>query len=328
MRISVVIATFNRAPSLRTSLEQLRMQRYESGDEVVVVDNGSVDETPKVIASVAADFPVPLRHLREPTPGKTPALIAGLATARGDVLALTDDDVMVGTDWIATVRRIFSDPSIALVGGRVDPIWERPAPHWLQLGDEDSYTAMAGPLALLHYGGEQALGPRTAVGANLVVRRDVMEALGGFVAHLGRQPGTLLSGEDHDFCQRAVAAGYRCEYRPELRVGHRVPANRLRLRYFLRWFFWSGVTEATLDGWDGTVRSRSRLVTVRYFARRLLTAALFASIMLLRGRRSEAAVHAMAAASAAGYLTQRMGNRRRGVREQFERLKRLAGVQG
>ena len=91
---------------------------------------------------------------------------------------------------------------------------------------------MSSPLALLHYGEAQDLGRRTAVGANMAVRRSVFEALGGFAPHLGKRRGTLLGGEDHDFCQRAVAAGYRCEYRPELRVRHWVPAERTRLPLF------------------------------------------------------------------------------------------------
>jgi cellulose synthase/poly-beta-1,6-N-acetylglucosamine synthase-like glycosyltransferase len=74
---------------------------------------------------------------------------------------------------------------------------------------------MASPLALLHYGEAQELGIRSALGANMIVRRTVLDALGGFDPHFGRRSGTLLSGEDHDFCERAVAAGYRCEYRPE-----------------------------------------------------------------------------------------------------------------
>jgi glycosyltransferase involved in cell wall biosynthesis len=307
MRISVVIATFNRASLLRESLDHLSRQQYEAGDEVIVVDNASTDLTPEVIARAAADFPVPLRRLRETTPGKTPALNAGLAAANGDVLALTDDDVLVADDWISTIRRIFEDASLALAGGRVDPRWERPAPSWLRVEQDGHYGPMASPLALLHYGAAQPLAHRTAVGANLVVRRDVLQALQGFAPHLGRQRGTLLCGEDHDFCQRAVAAGYACEYRPELRVRHWVPADRVRLSYYIRWFFWSGVTDAVLK----TDHAHGGAAPFRHLLRRVLSSAPAALAHLAAGRPSASAARLMDGAFACGYFVQSLRRARR-----------------
>ena len=257
MTISVVVATYNRAALLHDALIRLRDQQYEAGDEVIVVDNACTDATPEVIARVAHEFPVPLHRLCEAMPGKSAALNAGLAAARGDILAVTDDDVWVDANWIATMREIFRNPSTALVGGRVDPRWERKAPRWLRVEDAGAYGPMSSPLALLHYGEAQELGVRTALGSNMIIRRSVLDALGGFDPSLSRRPGTLLGGEDHEFCQRAVAAGYRCEYRPELRVQHWVPAERTRLRYYVRWFFWSGITEAMLDSTHPT-GSRAR----------------------------------------------------------------------
>jgi glycosyltransferase involved in cell wall biosynthesis len=308
MRISVVIATYNRAALLEATLAHLRCQQFDRGDEVVVVDNASTDNTSDVVARGQLGFPVPLHYLSEPTPGKTPALNCGIAAAAGDVLALTDDDVLVAGDWLATIRRLFADPSLALVGGRVDPLWERPAPRWLRVECDGCYKEMASPLALLHYGEAQPLGARTAVGANLVVRRAVHDAIGGFATRLGRRRGTLLCGEDHDFCQRVVAAGYRCEYRPELRVRHWVPADRARLRYFLRWFFWLGVTNAVLES-NGLPAVERRLLIPQYMFRRAVRASTAALLLAAARRRAEAAARFMDAAFAAGYLRECVGPR-------------------
>jgi glucosyl-dolichyl phosphate glucuronosyltransferase len=306
MRIAVIVATYNRAPLLRDCLAALQVQRYEPGDEVIVVDNASTDETPALIDEAAARFPVPVRRVRETTPGKTPALNAGVAVATADVLALTDDDVMVAGDWLATVRRLFlEEPDLAVVGGRVDPRWERPAPRWLHVESDGHYDRMASPLALLHYGPRQNLGSRTAVGANMAVRRQVLETVGGFDPHLGRIRGTLMCGEDHEFCQRVVRAGLPAVYTPDLVVRHWVPAERTRLRYYLRWFFWSGVTNAMLD-LTSAGRKDTRPGVPPYLWRRLVAAPGIALLRLLTGRTREAAMALLDATFAAGYIWKRL----------------------
>jgi glucosyl-dolichyl phosphate glucuronosyltransferase len=299
--ISVVIATYNRATHLEATLERLCRQPFAPGDEIVVVDNGSTDTTPDVIARAAARSTIPLHAIREITPGKTPALNAGLAIARGEILALTDDDVLVAEDWIPVSRRIFEDPGVALVGGRVDPLWERPAPRWLRVDEDGHYGGMASPLALLHYGETQPLGARTAVGANLIVRRWVHDAVGGFAPYLGRRRGTLLCGEDHEFCEKVRAAGYRCEYRPELKVQHWVPADRATLRYYFRWFFWSGITNSLLE----RKQCGDRLDIPRHLWRQIAASAANCSAQLALARFPAAAAHAMDGAYALGYVSRR-----------------------
>jgi glycosyltransferase involved in cell wall biosynthesis len=303
--ITVVIATRNRAALLHATLEQLRRQQYEPDDEVIVVDNASSDETAEVIARAADGFPVRLHQLSETAEGKTPALNAGLAAARGDVLALTDDDVLVGEHWIRDIRSAFGRSTLDLAGGRVDPRWERTPPRWLVVEGADSYEHMASPLALLHYGARQDLGQRAVLGSNMAFRRRVLQALGGFAPEFNRRSGNLLSGEDHDFCERAVAAGFQCEYLPELHVRHWVPAERVRLRYYLRWFYSSGVTQAMLDQRPAMGRDpASRVGLSRHYLRRLLTAPVSVLWRTLRGQLGDAASAAIDGALAAGYLVQ------------------------
>jgi glucosyl-dolichyl phosphate glucuronosyltransferase len=315
--ISVVIATHNRASLLRATLDRLRTQAFAPGDEVIVVDNASTDATAEVITEAAEGFTVPLYRRHDLSPGKAPALNAAISVARGDVLALTDDDVLVADDWIAIIRRLFEDPSVALVGGRVDPHWQGAAPAWLQLEENGRYGTMSSPLALLHYGEAQNLGQRTVVGANMAIRRAVFESLGGFAPNLGKRRGTLLGGEDHDFCQRAVNAGYQCEYRPELRVQHWVPIERTRLRYFLRWFFWSGITHAVIDGTAGSNEQTAEHTSASplHWLRRFVLGTVAAPLQALSGRLSAAAAQAMDAAYALGYLAVRVGGRQTAQRD-------------
>jgi GT2 family glycosyltransferase len=304
-RISVIIATYNRAALLDECLDHLARQPFASGDEVIVVDNGSTDGTADVLRRQQERFPVQLVALSEPLPGKSHALAAALAIAGGDILAFTDDDVNVDAGWLCAVRQAMAPDAdgseVALIGGPVQPRWEKRAPGWLKLGR--GYGRLAAPLALLDYGAEALdLGPRTVLGANMAVRRRVLAEIGGFATHLGKLRGTLLSGEDHELCQRVQRAGFRARYCPGATVRHWVPADRVRIGYFLRWFFWSGITNAEIDAGESSQRGIP-LYFVRLFAASLLASAAAAVTL-----KSHTAVdRATKAAFAAGYAAHRAG---------------------
>lgn len=305
MTISIIIATYNRAALLDECLAHLARQPFAPGDEVVVVDNGSVDDTDRVIERHRARFPTPLIHLVETRPGKSHALAVALSMATGDILAFTDDDVNVAPGWLDAVRRTMTDPQVALMGGRVSPRWERRPPSWLRLTGE-AYGRLTAPLALLNYGARPIeLGARTVLGANMAVRRDVIARVGGFATHLGKLRGTLLSGEDAELCRRVQSAGFKAIYDPEADVSHWVPAGRVRLTYFLSWFYWSGITNATMDLGKAARHGRSVLRVPLYLVRRLLTAALGAVGAAARGRTEAAVEHLVDVAFSAGYAAQR-----------------------
>jgi glucosyl-dolichyl phosphate glucuronosyltransferase len=304
MTISVIVATYNRARLLDECLRHIARQRFETGDEIIVVDNGSTDDTSAVLAAHQRISPAPLHIRVEPEPGKSRALARAIGGARGDVLAFTDDDVNVDDGWLDAIREAMRDGRLALVGGRVGPRWQRQPPRWLRPGT-DGYGRLAAPLALLDYGPQPAaLGARTALGANLAVRREVVEQVGGFAPHLGKLRGTLLSGEDHELCQRIQAAGWSTAYWPAARVSHWVPAERTRLRYFVAWFFWSGITHAALEG-DGPPRGRTVLGVPAYLVRRFFGGLAGACAACGLGRLASARERLVDAAFAAGYAAAR-----------------------
>ena len=301
MTISVVIATFNRARELALCLDQLGRQHFRPGDEVVVADNGSTDGTSALLARLAPGFPVPLRAVREARPGKSHAVAAAVAGNTADVLAFTDDDVLVDDRWIARIHEIMERERIDLIGGRVLPRFAARVPDWLVLSGDRGFGRLASPLALLDYGNaREVLGPRTAIGANLVVRRSTFAAVGGYSTALGKLRGTLLSGEDHQLCERVQAAGYRAVYDPSLVVRHLVPADRLKVGYFVRWFFWSGVTHAALDAGrkEGGTARRLR----RYHIAEAARAAGHAALSAARGGWSHAVAALTRLAFSSGYV--------------------------
>jgi GT2 family glycosyltransferase len=225
--------------------------------------------------------------------------------ATGDVAAFTDDDVNVEPGWLAALRAELARPDVALAGGPVEPRWERPAPAWLQLST-CGYGRLAAPLGLLDYGPERTpLGARTLLGANMALRRTALDEVGGFATHLGKLRGTLLSGEDHELCQRVQAAGFGAVYTPAARGRHWVPASRMRLVYFLHWFYWSGITNAAIDSDPAQARTIFGVPAhlVRQFAGGLGGAAASA----VRGRMPAAVDRALDSAFAVGYAARRWG---------------------
>lgn len=305
-RVSVIIATYNRAAHLDECLGRLRRQRFRPGDEVIVVDNGSTDETGQVVARHQAVWTAPLQLLHEARPGKSHAIARALGAVSGDVLAFTDDDVNVGDAWLDAIRVAMSDPAVALAGGPVAGRWESTVPSWFRRACA-RHPRLGAPVGLLDYGSRGVdLGPRTLLGANLAVRREAFTAAGGFAPHLGKLRGTLLSGEDHELCRWVQASGRRAIYEPRAVVHHWVPTHRARLGYVLQWFFWSGITHGIMD-MDMTAPVRGVCGVPFYIVRRAAMASVGVLTALATGRWPIALDRAIDVAFSAGYTAERLG---------------------
>ena len=131
MRATVILCTRNRAASLARTLESAAaMPPAAEPWELLVVDNGSTDDTPAVIASFAGRLPV--RRVFQPLAGLSNARNAGVAEARGDYLLWTDDDVLIDAGWLAAYLAAFDRwPDAALFGGWTAPSFEPPVANWL-----------------------------------------------------------------------------------------------------------------------------------------------------------------------------------------------------
>ncbi len=249
---TILICTYNRAPLLRETLAA--MQRLQQPDncavDMIVVDNNSTDNTAAVVKQAAATSSFPIVLLQERRQGKSFALNTGLAVATGDVLALTDDDVLPSHDWLAKMVDDFRNEPVNFVFGKVFPRWTVTPPPELLTPDAQ---AIWGPLAIVDYGDEpqhyrvDSKGQRLPIGANIGFRRSALLTIGGWRTDLGKVNNTLISGEDHEIFSRLrqhnLYAGY---YDPDVSVRHYVPASRLTRRYFRKWFYWSGKTHALM----------------------------------------------------------------------------------
>src|SRR5947207_1258016 len=122
MLITVAICTFNRAESLRRTLDSLvGMRLPEKLDwEVVVVNNNCTDSTDEVISVFAERLPI--RRTFEPQQGHTMARNRAVKEARGEYIVWTDDDVIVAREWLAAYAEAFHQwPEAAVFGGPIIP---------------------------------------------------------------------------------------------------------------------------------------------------------------------------------------------------------------
>jgi len=133
--ISVILPTYNRATSLRATLESFSRLSLPSDLkwELLVVDNNSTDGTHEVIETLAKSASFPVRYVWEKRQGRSAALNAGIAIAKGDIIAFTDDDVLLHPDWLSSLKSTFDRFDCAAVAGRVVPSWKHPKPAWLEM---------------------------------------------------------------------------------------------------------------------------------------------------------------------------------------------------
>jgi len=243
---SVIVATRDRASQLKSTLEALCSQVSPGCPvEILVVDNGSIDQTREVIEAAARDSRIPVIYLSEARPGKSHALNTAVAHARGDLLAFTDDDVLPSPKWLVAYKQAFGETGADYAAGRILPLWEAAPPRWLTPAQHGVLAVRDGGTQRLILAGvhDQVM----PIGANMAVRRHVLDRVGGWNPDLGKLKNTLRTGEDHEFALKLAAAGFAGVYEPEACALHRVPADRLRLEYFFRWCYSNGRIEAGLE---------------------------------------------------------------------------------
>lgn len=238
MTATVAICTWNRAALLDRTLARLAESRLPAGTmwDVVVVDNNCTDATGEVLARHADRLP--LRALAEPVQGHSHARNRAVSAARGELLVWTDDDVLVGVDWLADLIRAADEhPWADYFGGPVRPWFESVPPAWAR----DSLAELGYCWALVDHGvGTRELAPgEYAYGANFAVRLDAIKAR-RFDPDYGRVAGKLNSGDETRLQDELRASGRRGLWVGPAAVEHYLPASRLTAAYVREVVYWAG----------------------------------------------------------------------------------------
>lgn len=234
MTVAVAICTRDRAPILRETLAHLRATIGEApaGVEVLVVDNGSSDATPDVAAAFA-DWPA-FRSVTEPAPGLSHARNRARQSTEAEWVVYLDDDAFVWDSWLGALREAVARPGVVLVGGPIAPRFESAPPAWF---DPESVRRTFGPEGPL----SDAAAREGFSGGNLGVRRDALDAVGGFDPGLGMIAGRLGLGEETELANRLVERyGNATWHAPGMGIDHLEPAWKQRPRYVAQRAFVNG----------------------------------------------------------------------------------------
>jgi GT2 family glycosyltransferase len=217
MKLSFVIPTRNSGPAIGNCIGSIVAALAVAGlsdAEIIIIDNGSSDDTVAVVRGRALASPVKVTLLSEPQPGRARAFNRGAAASAGTLIASIDDDCTLHRDHVRDMLRHDAvDTRPVLRGGRVE------------LGDPTdlpyTITKRTAPIRMNRAMRSTRHGNimGTIAGCNMVMQRALYERLGPFDENFG--PGSRIgSGDDGDYVIRAYLHGFDIEYVPDMRVKH------------------------------------------------------------------------------------------------------------
>lgn len=201
--VSCIVPVYNGARFIAEAIASILAQDWRP-IEVIVVDDGSTDTTPEILAG----FGAPVRVIRQDNAGPVVARNRGIAAATGEFLSFLDaDDTWVPGKLGRQVGFLLAEPALGFCVGQVQNFWEdEVADEGERLGDSVRARPIAG-----------------YVTGTLVVRREVAGRVGPFDV-------SLAHGDSADWFQRAAQLGVRGELLPEVLLRRRLHlANRSRV---------------------------------------------------------------------------------------------------
>ena len=205
LHVSVVVPTHNRKTDLENCLEALLRQTYPADQfEVLVADDGSSDGTEQLVERYRSRPGPSIRWLGQPRKGPAAARNLGIGNARGEWVAMTDDDCQPQPDWLELFcGAMTAHPEWAGCGGSIVRRNDSPISRYI-----DEFRLFDHPA----YGDEVWY----LVTANAIYRKAVLDEVGGFEESID-WPG----GEDFDLSYRIRQKGYRLGVEPRSVIRHK-----------------------------------------------------------------------------------------------------------
>ncbi len=268
--VAVVICTRNRPEQLRRCLASLT-ELSLAPDEIVVVDNASDGDATRLVATEAG-----VTYVFEPQRGLSHARNTGIASTSSDIVAFTDDDVVVHPDWLSRLLAGFWSESVMSVTGLVLPASldgeaERAFEDVVGGFGQGFREAEFGPEWMEQRRRHSAAVWKIGAGASVAFRRSAFDRVGGFDERLGA--GAAGCSEDSELWYRLLAGGWRCRYEPSAVAHHfhrdDVAALRSQMRQYMRGHMAALAVQWSHTRQTGEIR-RAVISLPRYYLGRVL----------------------------------------------------------
>jgi GT2 family glycosyltransferase len=240
---TIAIPTYNGAARIIDVLGALALQDARSDTfEVVVVDNNSTDGTSERVQSdpsweALAERGIERRIVPERRQGLAFGRICGVQSARGKYVCFLDDDTVPSVSYVQSgIAALDADPSVGILVSRLSPRYERSVTPAIAKREHLLAINQRQGAHRIDFGAEPTIAP--TIGGGLWVRRSAFLSCIPWETPTAMLPDRigdkLVSGNDIEIGFLFGQAGYKRVYCPELALEHRIPAGRLRTRYFAR----------------------------------------------------------------------------------------------
>lgn len=216
--ISVLICTRNRPEQLERCLRSLQ-SLSPFPHEIIVIDNApSSDATQQLVAKIPE-----VKYVLEPRPGLSIARNTGIRKSTGNIIAFTDDDVIVHPDWITRITQGFQGDRVIAITGLILPA---ELENEAQLIFQKGHTGFGWGYRPITFDTQffEDMKPyavpvwRIGAGANMAFRREIFDKIGLFDERLGA--GASGCSEDSEIWYRILAEKWFCRYEPTVVVYH------------------------------------------------------------------------------------------------------------
>lgn len=231
--LSIIVCTYNRDKYLYGALKCIAENGFPADAyEIILVNNMSTDNTEAECQRFGHDYPdVNFHYFVETSQGLSFARNRGIKESRGETLLFLDDDSYIQQDYLKNLQRQLNDhPEADAFGGKIDPIFESgEAPKWLSKWNYSWVSAIDIGDKVCQFEGKAF-----PIGANMGIRKAMLEKTGVFNTQLGRSKKNLMGGEEKDLFERIRQQEGLIYYFPDVIVNHVIPPTRTTKDYVKR----------------------------------------------------------------------------------------------